>query len=159
MEDVIDIGAEAVAGLQIADITFDNASTSPFARTHLCVDFVEIFLVAGRKVIKAEDVLVELKKGFENVGADETGDTGDEPGTGSSAKTGLKFVIEHFVFSVLCLAIFNAHGAGDNPSPHRMGRGCKTRNLSAAEFGRWDTETGRQDILFSRECIEFGFNY
>src|SRR5262249_29536882 len=99
--------AEALAGGRIANVTFNNPGASPFARTHFCADFVEIFLVAGGKIVEAEDVLIELKKGFENVRADETCDASDEPGAGSSAKRGLKFVIEHL--DVFVLSVYQVH--------------------------------------------------
>ena len=117
MQDVIDIGAKPLARSQVANVAFNNAGASPLAYSDFDEYFVEIFLVAGRKIVQSEDELIELKKSFENVRADETSDARDEPGARSSAKMGLQVGIEPFVV-------------------HRGDRNSKSR--SAAEFGGWD---------------------
>jgi len=89
MEDVIDIGAKPAAGSEIADITFDNASASPFLQSDFRANFVEVPLVTGAKIIETENVLVEPEECFEDVRADESGNAGDEPGAGSGAKSRL----------------------------------------------------------------------
>ena len=40
---------------------------------------VEVALVAGGEVVQADDRLVELQQGLEQVAADEAGDAGDQP--------------------------------------------------------------------------------
>jgi len=89
VQNVIDISAESLTGGQVANVAFNNACTSPFARADIGADLVEILLVTRGKVVEAKDELVELKKGFENIRAYKAGDTRDQPGAGSSAESGL----------------------------------------------------------------------
>lgn len=67
MEDIVDIGAEALAGSGVANVAFNDAGTGPFARADFCADLIKVVLVAGGKVVESEDVLIELEKSFENV--------------------------------------------------------------------------------------------
>jgi hypothetical protein len=46
------------------------------------LDFVQVALVAGAEVVQTNNALVELKQDFEQVAADEAGNTSDQPGFG-----------------------------------------------------------------------------
>src|SRR5207302_9529838 len=49
--------------------------------------------IAGRVVVEADDRLVELQQRLEKVGADEAGDTGDQPATRTLPKQLLNFLV------------------------------------------------------------------
>ena len=53
------------------------------------LDLVQIALIARSEVVEPNDTLVELEQGFQEVGADKTGNTGDEPGPRVVAEGGL----------------------------------------------------------------------
>ncbi len=42
-------------------------------------DFVEVLSLAGREIVQTDHLLVKFDERFQQIGADETGDTGDEP--------------------------------------------------------------------------------
>jgi len=42
-------------------------------------DFVEVHFLAAREIVQTGHPLVEFDERFEQIGADETGDTGEEP--------------------------------------------------------------------------------
>ncbi len=53
--------------------------------------------MAGGEVVEPDDGLVELEQGFQQVGADEAGDAGDEPGFGVGLELALDLgVAWHF---------------------------------------------------------------
>lgn len=54
------------------------------------LDLIQVVLVAGGEVVEPDDGLVELEQGFQQVGADEAGHAGDEPGFG----VGLELVLD-----------------------------------------------------------------
>lgn len=80
MQDVIDALAGATAVFQTPDVTLYEAEARPPLGTDQALHLVEVALVAGGEVVQPDHALVELKQGFEQVGADEAGYAGDEPG-------------------------------------------------------------------------------
>src|SRR5437016_13302749 len=54
---------------------------------------LQIAGMAGRVVVEADDRLVELQQRLEKVGADEAGDTGDQPAARTLPKQLLNFLV------------------------------------------------------------------
>lgn len=80
MQDVIYALAGATAVFQTPDVTLYEAEARPLLGTDQALHLVEVALVAGGKVVQPDYALVELEQGLEQVGADEAGYAGDEPG-------------------------------------------------------------------------------
>lgn len=80
MQDVIDPLASAPTVIEVADIALDKGEAGPLVGRDEAHDFIQVALVAGGEVIEANDPLVELEKRLEQVGPDEAGYAGDEPG-------------------------------------------------------------------------------
>jgi len=68
-------GFAAVA--KVADVAFDEAEATPLLFSDQGLDLVQVVLVAGGEVVQAHYCLVQFKQGFQQVGAYETGDSGD----------------------------------------------------------------------------------
>ena len=73
--------AGSAAGLKIPDVAFHH----PEMRCALerAEDFVQIFAMAGRKVVDTDNCLPEREELLKEVGADEPGDSCDDPDFGS----------------------------------------------------------------------------
>jgi hypothetical protein len=83
MKDVIGSLARQPARFQIADIALDHPEARGFLESRR-ERIIEIGPMAGREVIEPDDVLAEGEKLLQQVGADETGSPGDNPGSGSA---------------------------------------------------------------------------
>ena len=82
VKDVVNSFACLLAISQVADVAVYEAEVGPLRGGDEGLHFVQVALVAGGKVVQADDALAELKQGFQQVGADETGHSGDKPGAG-----------------------------------------------------------------------------
>ncbi len=80
MEDEVNSGAGAAAGLQVADIPFDEREICPGRRTDQLPHLVEIGLFAGGEIIETDHRLAETQQLLKNMTADKTGTTGHQPG-------------------------------------------------------------------------------
>lgn len=79
MQDIIGVDAGCMAITEVAYITINEVEALPLGFGYETLDFVEVTLIAGGKIIQSDDPLVEFEQGFKEVGADEAGDAGDEP--------------------------------------------------------------------------------
>ncbi len=78
------------------DVAFDEMEIAPALSTDQGFDLIEIALVPGGKVVKADNPLIEAQQRFQQIRADETGHPGDQPNPRPPPKTGLdRFVITH----------------------------------------------------------------
>ncbi len=93
VEDVVGAGDGFFTVFQVADVAFDEGETSPLVGGDGLLDFVQVVLVAGGKVVQADDGLVQLQEGFQQVGADEACYAGDQPGFG----VGCEVLLDLFV--------------------------------------------------------------
>ena len=66
-------------GCQIPDIALEEGEVVPLGGGNAGMDIVQVVLVAGGKVVQADDSLVQLEQRLQQIGADKAGDTGDEP--------------------------------------------------------------------------------
>jgi len=82
VQHVVDAGAGVVAVVEVADIAFDKGEIGPLLGANEGFDLVEVFLVPGGEVVQPDDLLVEFKQGFQQVGADKACYAGDQPGGG-----------------------------------------------------------------------------
>lgn len=80
MQDVIHPLASSPAVVEVADIALDKGEARPLVGRDEAHDLIQVALVAGGEVVEADDPLIELEKGLEQVGPDEAGYAGDEPG-------------------------------------------------------------------------------
>jgi len=83
VEDVVCTGDGFFAVFQVADVAFDKGEVGPLVGADFALYFVQVVLVAGGEVVQADDGLVQLQEGFQQVGADEACYAGDEPGFGA----------------------------------------------------------------------------
>src|SRR6185437_4279268 len=75
----VDVAARLAACAWIGDIRFDETVAAPARHPHARLDLVEVPAIAGRKIVEADDALIETEQGFDEVRADEAGAAGDEP--------------------------------------------------------------------------------
>ena len=68
------------AVVQVADIALDEVEVLPLLRSNQALHLIQAVLVAGGEVVQPHHPLVELQHGFQQVGADEAGHPGDQPG-------------------------------------------------------------------------------
>ena len=80
MEHVVDTLAGATAVFQMPNVALNEAEARPLLGTDQALHLVKVALVAGGEVVQPDHALVELEQGFEQVGADEAGYAGNEPG-------------------------------------------------------------------------------
>lgn len=80
MEHVVDTLAGATAVFQTPNVALNEAEARPLLGTDQALHLVKVALVAGGEVVQPDHALVELEQGFEQVGADEAGYAGNEPG-------------------------------------------------------------------------------
>src|SRR5437773_12166303 len=67
------------AGVQIANVGLSELEPRPSCRLDQLSDFLEVLFLPAREIVQTDHPLVEFDQRFEQIGADETGDTGDEP--------------------------------------------------------------------------------
>ena len=82
VQDVVCAGDGFCAVFQVADVAFDEGEVGPLVGGDFALDFVQVVLVASGEVVQADDGLVQLQEGFQQIGADEACYAGDEPGFG-----------------------------------------------------------------------------
>ena len=82
MEYVVHPSDGLLAVFQVADVAFDKGKIGPLVGGDGVLNFVQVVLVAGGEVVQADDSLVKAQQGFQQVGADEAGHAGDQPGFG-----------------------------------------------------------------------------
>ena len=80
VQDIVHALTGLAAGCQIPDIALEEGEIVPLGCGDAGMDVVQIVLVAGGKIVQADDPLVQLEQGFQEIGADEASYTGDEPG-------------------------------------------------------------------------------
>src|SRR5690606_7044439 len=79
--------------LLVADVAFMKGEARPLLGADEFAHLVQVLLVAGGEVVQADHALVELEQGFEQVGADEAGDAGDQPGFRAGPEIFLKLFV------------------------------------------------------------------
>jgi len=80
MQNIIHALAGIAAMLRIPDIPLDKAEAVPLIRRHQGLDLFQVMAVTGGKVVQPHDGLIPFQKGFGQIGADETGSAGYQPG-------------------------------------------------------------------------------
>ncbi len=93
MQDEIHSLAALPATGQFADIARDKSKPRPLSRADQRPDFVQIILFARGEVIQADDGLIELEQGFEQVGTNEPGNPGHQPHSGPCGKLRPQIVV------------------------------------------------------------------
>ena len=84
MQDVIDALADIVASSRFANIAAPEAESCPAVGADAGLYLGQVFFVTGGKVVKADDVLIKLQQGFDQVAANEASNASYEPGFGLS---------------------------------------------------------------------------
>ncbi len=89
-----DVGTTAgfAAGVEIADVRFDETMTPPAIGTDRASHLVEIAPVAGREIVQPNNDLVEYEQRLHQVRPDETCASRDEPTSRSPRKLLSNFV-------------------------------------------------------------------
>ena len=82
MQHMIHTFAGLAAGIQIADVAFDEGEAAPGFGAHQGFHHVQVLLVTGEEVVQTHHGLPHLEQMFQQVGADETGNAGHQPGGG-----------------------------------------------------------------------------
>ena len=82
MQHMVHAFASLAAGIQIADVAFDEGEAAPSFGAHQGLHHVQVLLVTGEEVVQAHHGLPHLEQMFQQVGADETGNAGHQPGGG-----------------------------------------------------------------------------
>ncbi len=90
VQHVVDTFAGTRAIAELADIAFDESKALPGRFAHAGAHFIEIVLMAGRKIVQTGDALVQTQQRFHQIGTDETGRARDEPVRGIVAQMRLK---------------------------------------------------------------------
>ena len=78
-----------MAVFEIANVAVDKVEVGPLLVAYQGLNFVQVTLVAGSKVVETYHTLVELEQGFEQVAADKPSNTSDEPCAWLGGKAGL----------------------------------------------------------------------
>src|SRR5512140_2876175 len=81
VQDVIDARASSAAKGQVLNIAFDKDETFPRFGTYECGHLVKVSARTSGKVVEADYSLAEAEERFHQVGADETGRAGNQPGS------------------------------------------------------------------------------
>ena len=82
MQHMIHTFAGLAAGIQIADVAFDEGEAAPGFGAHQGFHHVQVLLVTGEEVVQTHHGLPHLEQMFQQVGTDETGNAGHQPGGG-----------------------------------------------------------------------------
>ncbi len=69
-----------LAVFQISDVALNELEVGPLRWRDQALHFVQVVLVAGGEVVQAHHTLVELEQGFQQVAANKTRHTCDQPG-------------------------------------------------------------------------------
>jgi len=93
MEHQVHPCAGAPAVRELPDVALDEGEVAPRPRAGRLPHLLQIAGIAGRVVVEADDRLVELQQRLEKVGADEAGDTRDQPATRTLPKQLLNFLM------------------------------------------------------------------
>ncbi len=76
----------APAIVEGANVAVDEPEARPLRLAQRRADLVEIALVSGGEVVEADDLLLQGEQCLQEVRADETGDSRDEPPPGRGAQ-------------------------------------------------------------------------
>ena len=93
VQHVIDAFAGTGAVFRLADVTFNEAEAAPLLRSHKTLHFLQVVAKAGGEVVQAHHALIQLQQRFQQVGADEAGNAGHQPG----ARIGRQLLQQAFV--------------------------------------------------------------
>ncbi len=70
MEDIVNYLASLLAICKRADISLNEAKVNPLLRRHHGLHFVKIVPVASRKVIQANNALIQFEQRFQSISTD-----------------------------------------------------------------------------------------
>ncbi len=93
MQYKVNAGASLAAIIKAANIAIDEVETGPLLNGNKSFHFVQVALMTGGKVVKADDRLIKFQQDFEKVGADEPRDASDELGSRLGRETDLDFFV------------------------------------------------------------------
>jgi hypothetical protein len=82
MQDIIDAGTGLFACFQVTDITLDESKPPPTLSADQGPHFIEVVLKTGGEIIEADNLLFEAQQYLKQIGTDEPGDAGNQPGAG-----------------------------------------------------------------------------
>ena len=82
VQHMVDALADLAAGIQITDVAFHKGEATPGFRPHQVAHHIQIFLVAGEKVVQTHHGLAHAQQVFQQVGADKAGHARDQPARG-----------------------------------------------------------------------------
>ena len=80
MQDDVRSLAGAPASGGVLDVRFDERMPSPREMSYCFANVLDIASKSGREIVESDDLLPGAKQRFDEVGADEAGRSGDEPG-------------------------------------------------------------------------------
>src|SRR5690606_6046523 len=120
----------AQAAVEIADVAFDEVISGRRLGADPRHHVVDVALVTGREVVEADDPLTEPQELLREVGADESGRAGDDPGPGVLRE----FFPDPLVFSHVISQVETKGGA------QSAGSGCGSAGARAGSATS-DTET------------------
>jgi len=83
----------AAAIFEVADVALDEVEARPLFCGDQRLHFIEVALVAGGEIVQADDALIQLEQGFQQVAADEASHTGDKPGFWVGPQLGLQGLV------------------------------------------------------------------
>lgn len=90
---MIDTGDRALARPRIANITLDEGKALPLLWRDQTLDFIQIVLIAGGKIIQADHMLIELEQAFKQIRADKAGAACHQPAARVRLQRVLDFTI------------------------------------------------------------------
>src|SRR5260221_461768 len=93
MQDDVRAPAGAAALIERADIALDEVETFPAARLYARLYLGQVVPVAGREIVQAGHVLIQLQEGLHEMRADEPGGTGDQPPARATPDKILRFLV------------------------------------------------------------------
>ena len=79
MQDKINPFASPPASFGIANVAFDKVEATPLTEGNAAFNLLQILSVSGGEIVETDYVLVEFKKGLEQIAANEAGSTGYQP--------------------------------------------------------------------------------
>jgi hypothetical protein len=92
MQDIVGALRGAAAKGGVPNIALDPGELRPARRADDVADLGEVLEVSGGKVVQANDPLVQAQELLGQMGADETGHAGDQPGGGGGGQMLLQLV-------------------------------------------------------------------
>jgi hypothetical protein len=93
VQDEIHTGARLVAEVADAQISIEEAEAFPLAGGDEVLELVEVLAMPGGEVVEAHDALIKFEQVLDEVGADEAGGPGDEPGAPGFLQLGTEAVV------------------------------------------------------------------